>query len=117
MRRFVTVLAVTLAALATPAAAEELSQSIPITQADRQDPVAAAALYTRVSVVAKTLCAKANERIYGYPQASARAVAACEREAVDNAITHASMPSLAAIHAQVLAESASSTGVTTIATR
>ena len=117
MRRFVTVVAVTLAALATPAHAEKLSQSIPITQTDRQDPVAAAALYTRVTEVAKSLCAKLNRPLYGFPQASPADVAECEREAVERAIGASSMPFLAQIHAEKVASLRLSTATTTIAAR
>lgn len=109
MRRFVTVLAVTLATLTTPVLADELSQRIPITQADLQDPATAAALYQRVADTAKTLCAKLNRPIYGYARASSEEVAACEREAIDNAIGQAGSPTLATFHSQITASKATTT--------
>ncbi len=117
MRRFVTVVAVTLAALAAPAFAEDFSRSIPVTQTDRQDPTAAAALYQRVSLVAKSLCVKANPAIYGYESVALRARIACEREAIDEAIVHAALPALAAVHAQAMAQKAPSERATNVAAR
>ena len=103
MRRFFTVIAVSAAALATPVAAEQISRTIPVSQADLTDPTAAAALYQRITDTAEALCAKANPPLYGYAGATRAARAACVKEAVDRAVGTAHSPQLAAVHAEIYA--------------
>ncbi len=117
MRRFVTVIALSLSALATPVAAEDLSRTIPINQTDLSDPAAAAALYERITVTAKRLCAMAHTSTYGFPSSAMRDRRACVRESVSRAVGSAASPQLAARHAQVMAGNTPPAPATTLAAR
>ncbi|MDX2234798.1 MAG: UrcA family protein [Hyphomonadaceae bacterium] len=117
MRRFVTVIALSVSTLVTPVAAEELRRSIPVSPSDLSDPVAAAALYARVVETATALCAKANPPIAGYAPTARTARRECVADSVARAVDATRSPQLASVHAQVLAENRPAPVAATLASR